>query len=109
MLNLEHHDGIFLSIKHMVFITEFNTLKYGAHQCINAVLKINDYCKSSSSLFRQPYVGPGLPQKLLPAKYPAIASSDFVKSLFQGGVVSPTPNLQPGGYPFLFESSLLTF
>jgi hypothetical protein len=25
-------------------------------------------------------------------KYPAIASSDFVTSLFRGGVVSPTPN-----------------
>jgi hypothetical protein len=48
---------------------------------------------SSSSLARQPYVGPGLPQKLLQLKYPAIASSDSViKSLFLGGVVSPTPN-----------------
>jgi hypothetical protein len=41
---------------------------------------------SSSSLGWQPYVGPGLPQKL-----PAIASSDFVTSLFQGGVVNSTP------------------
>jgi hypothetical protein len=48
---------------------------------------------SSSSSARQPYVGPGLPQKLLPAKDPAIASSDFeTRVFFQDGVVSPTPN-----------------
>jgi hypothetical protein len=47
---------------------------------------------SSSSLAQQPCVGPGLPQKILPAKDLAIASSDFVMSIFQGGVVSPMPD-----------------
>jgi hypothetical protein len=58
---------------------------------------------SSSSLARQPCVDPDLPQKLLPAKDPAIASSDFVTSLFQGGVVSPhaQPLAIPEGRCFL--------
>jgi hypothetical protein len=48
---------------------------------------------SSSSLARQPYVGPGLPQKLLPAEVSGDCFFRFRdKSLFQGGVVSPTPN-----------------
>jgi hypothetical protein len=48
---------------------------------------------SSSSLARQPYVGPGLPQKLLPAEATGYCFFRFRdKSLFQGGVVSPTPN-----------------
>jgi hypothetical protein len=47
---------------------------------------------SSSSLARQPYVGPGLPQKLLPAKVSRYWFCRFRdKSLFQGEVVSPTP------------------
>jgi hypothetical protein len=46
---------------------------------------------SSSSLARQPCVGPGLPQKLLPAKVSSYFFFRFRdKSLFQGGVVSPT-------------------
>jgi hypothetical protein len=46
----------------------------------------------SSSLARQPYVGPGLPQKLLPAEVIGYSFFRFRdKSLFQGGVVSPTP------------------
>jgi hypothetical protein len=49
-------------------------------------------CMDKSSLARQPRVGPGLPQKLLPAKDLAIASLYFVMSIFQGGVFSPTPN-----------------
>jgi hypothetical protein len=44
--------------------------------------------QSSSSLARQPYVGPGLPQKLLPAEVSS-CSSNFVTRVFQGGVVSP--------------------
>jgi hypothetical protein len=43
----------------------------------------------SSSLAQQPYVGSGLPQKLLLAK---VFFRFRDKSLFQGGVVSPTPN-----------------
>jgi hypothetical protein len=47
---------------------------------------------SSSLLARQPYVGPGLPQKLLPAKVSGYCFFGFRdKSFFQGGVVSPTP------------------
>jgi hypothetical protein len=37
---------------------------------------------NSSSLARQPYVSPDLPQKLLPAEVSAIVSSDFVTSVF---------------------------
>jgi hypothetical protein len=49
--------------------------------------------RSSSSLARQPYVGPGLPQKLLPAEVSGYCFFRFGdKSLFQVGVVSPTPN-----------------
>jgi hypothetical protein len=48
---------------------------------------------SSSSLARQPYVSSGLPQKLLLAKVSGYCFFRFRdKSLFQGGVVSPTPN-----------------
>jgi hypothetical protein len=48
---------------------------------------------SSSSLARQPYVGPALPQKLLPAEVSGYCFFRFRdKSLFQGGVISPTPN-----------------
>jgi hypothetical protein len=51
------------------------------------------YKISSSSAARQPYVGPGLPQKLLPAEVSIYCFFRFRdKSLFQGGVVSPTPN-----------------
>jgi hypothetical protein len=47
---------------------------------------------SSSSLTRKPYVGPGLPQKLLPAEVSGYCFFRFRdKSLFQGGV-SPAPN-----------------
>jgi hypothetical protein len=47
---------------------------------------------SSSSLARQPYVGPGLPQKLLTDKVSDYCFFRFRdKSLFQGEVVSPTP------------------
>jgi hypothetical protein len=50
-------------------------------------------CSSSSSLARQPYVHPGLLQKLLPAE---VSSYCFFrlrdKNLFQGGVVTTTPN-----------------
>jgi hypothetical protein len=50
----------------------------------------------SSSLARQPYMGPaGLPQKLLPADVYSYRCFRFRdKSLFQGGVVSSTPYLQ---------------
>jgi hypothetical protein len=52
---------------------------------------------TSSSLARQPYVGPGLPQKLLPAKVFSYYFFRFCdKCLFQGGVVSPT---NKPGYP----------
>jgi hypothetical protein len=48
---------------------------------------------STSPLARQPYVGPGLPQKLLPAEVPGCCFFRFRdKSIFQGGVVSPTSN-----------------
>jgi hypothetical protein len=48
---------------------------------------------SSSSLARQPYVGPGLPQKFLPAEVSGYCFFRFCnKSLLQGAVVSPTPN-----------------
>jgi hypothetical protein len=50
------------------------------------------YSSSSSSLARQPYVGPGLPQKLLPAKVSGYCFFRFRDKPFQGGVVSPTPN-----------------
>jgi hypothetical protein len=47
----------------------------------------------TSSLARQSYVGPGLPQKLLPAEVPGYCFFRFRdKSLFQGGGFSPTPN-----------------
>jgi hypothetical protein len=58
-----------------------------------ALLHFLFYQSSSSSLARQPYVGPGLPQMLLPAKVSSYCFFRFRdKSLFQGGVVSPTPN-----------------
>jgi hypothetical protein len=42
---------------------------------------------------RQPYVGPGLPQKPLPAEVSGYCFFIFRdKCLFQGVVVSPTPN-----------------
>jgi hypothetical protein len=48
---------------------------------------------SSSSLARQLYVGPGLSQKLLPAKVSVCCFFRFRDNrLFQGEVVSPTPN-----------------
>jgi hypothetical protein len=47
----------------------------------------------SSSLALQPYVGLDLSKKLLPAKVSGYCFFRFRdKSLFQGGVVSPTPN-----------------
>jgi hypothetical protein len=47
---------------------------------------------SSSSLARQPYMDPWLPQKLLPTKVSGYCFFRFRdKSLSQGGVVSPTP------------------
>jgi hypothetical protein len=53
----------------------------------------NTSSSSSSSLARQPYVGPGLPQTLLPAEVSGYCFFRFRdKSLFQGGGVSPTPN-----------------
>jgi hypothetical protein len=53
------------------------------------------FSSSSSTLARQPYVGPGLPQKLLPAEVSSYCFFRFRdKSLFQGGIVSPTPNLR---------------
>jgi hypothetical protein len=46
---------------------------------------------SLSSLVWQPCVGPGLPQKLLPAEVSSYCFFRFHnKSLFQGGLVSPT-------------------
>jgi hypothetical protein len=57
---------------------------------------------NSSSLARQPYVSPGLPQKLLPAEVSAIASSDFVTRVFpRVGLTAPrsTPGY-PGGPMF---------
>jgi hypothetical protein len=43
-------------------------------------------------LARQPYVGPGLPQKLLPTEVSGYCFFRFRdKSLFQVGVVSSTP------------------
>jgi hypothetical protein len=57
-------------------------------------MKPDSFQTSPSSLARQPYVGPGLPQKLLPAKVSCYCFFGFRdKSLFQGGVVSPTPIL----------------
>jgi hypothetical protein len=51
----------------------------------------------SSSLARQPYVGPGLPQKLLPAEVSSYYFFRFRdKSLFQGGLSAPRPT---PGYP----------
>jgi hypothetical protein len=44
------------------------------------------------------YVGPGLPQKLLPAEVPAIASSDFFSTV---GLSAPCPTPgYPGGRMF---------
>jgi hypothetical protein len=52
---------------------------------------------SSSSLARQPYVGPGLPQKLLPAEYLANDFSDFVTRVVSSvGLSAPRPT---PGYP----------
>jgi hypothetical protein len=49
----------------------------------------------SSSLARQPYVDPGLPQKLLSAEVSGCCFFRFHdKSLFQGGVVSPMPIIE---------------
>jgi hypothetical protein len=48
---------------------------------------------NSSSLARQPYVSPDLPQKLLPAEVSAIVSSDFVTSVFSRvGLSAPLTN-----------------
>jgi hypothetical protein len=64
----------------------------------NLIFHIFDVNRLSSSLARQPYVGLGLPQKLLPAKVSGYCYFRFRdKSLFRGevvkgGVVSPTPN-----------------
>jgi hypothetical protein len=47
----------------------------------------------SSSLARQHYVGHGFPKKLLPAEVSGYCFFTFRdKSIFQGGVFSPTPN-----------------
>jgi hypothetical protein len=47
---------------------------------------------SSSSLARQPYAGLGFPQKLLPAKVSGYCFFRFRdKSIFQGGLSTPTP------------------
>jgi hypothetical protein len=60
---------------------------------IQNVVNINKSSSSSSSLALQPCVSPGLPQKLLPAKESSYFFLRFRdKNLFQGGVVSPTPN-----------------
>jgi hypothetical protein len=66
--------------------------------CTPAVLPYSELPKNiSSSLARQPYVGPGLPQKLLPAEVSGYCFFRFRdKSLFQGGGVSPRPT---PGYP----------
>jgi hypothetical protein len=51
------------------------------------------YILSSSSLARQPYVDPGLPQKLLPAEVSGYCLFRFRgNSFFQGGAVSTAPN-----------------
>jgi hypothetical protein len=67
------------------------------------VFKCLSMCISSSSSWaRQPYVGPGLPQKLVQIKYPAIASSDFATRVFSRVGLSaphPTPGY-PGGPMF---------
>jgi hypothetical protein len=48
---------------------------------------------NGSSLTRQPYVGSGLPQKLLPAKVSGYCFSDFVTRVFSRvGLSAPTPN-----------------
>jgi hypothetical protein len=67
---------------------------------------ITDVCVvfiSSSSSARQPYVGPGLPQKLLPAEVSGCCFFRFRdKSLLQGGVVSTTPNLRLSWRAYVF-------
>jgi hypothetical protein len=56
-------------------------------------LSLSSSSPPPSSLARQPYVGPGLPQKLLPAEVPGYCFFKFRdKSIFQGGGFSPTPN-----------------
>jgi hypothetical protein len=67
--------------------------------CCHLILMI---VSLSSSLALQPYVCPGLPQKLLPAKVSSIASSDFVTRVFSRlGLSAPrrTPSC-PGGPMF---------
>jgi hypothetical protein len=58
------------------------------------ILRVFGWWWSSSSLARQPYVCPGLPQKLLPSEVSGCCFFRFRdKSLFQDGVVSPTPRI----------------
>jgi hypothetical protein len=63
---------------------------------------------SSSSLARQPCVGPGLLQEFPPVfsihrrrmiVRPAFASSDFLTLFFQGGVAAPRPTPRDSGGP----------
>jgi hypothetical protein len=68
---------------------------------------LNHY--SSSSLARQPYVRPGLPQKRLPAKVSGYSFFRFRdKSLYQGGNVTPrsTPGYPVLSYPVLKRQDL---
>jgi hypothetical protein len=61
--------------------------------CYVGYCPLNISSSSSSSSARQPYVGPGLPQKLLAANVSVYCFFIFRdKSRFLGGVVSPTPN-----------------
>jgi hypothetical protein len=63
----------------------------------------------SSSLARQPYVRPGLPQKLLPAKVSGYCFFRFRdKSLYQGEDVTPrsTPGYPVLSYPVLKRQDL---
>jgi hypothetical protein len=63
------------------------------HMLPSAIIIIIIVISLSSSSARQPYVGPGLRQKLLSAKVSGYCFFRFRdKSLFKGGVDSPTPN-----------------
>jgi hypothetical protein len=72
---------------------------------------MTEHSSSSTSLARQPYMGPDLPQKLLPAKVSSYSFFRFRhKSIFQGGVVSPTMTEHCCGFlqSFRYSSSLWT-
>jgi hypothetical protein len=97
--NLLNKSKLSTSFKHDIVVSCYLLSVVCFFVCINTLSHISS---SSSSSARQPCVGPGLPQKPLPAKDPAIASSDFMTRVFSRvglSALCPTPSY-PGGPMF---------